>query len=497
MSLLQYLLLIPLAAAFAVPIFSKKFKVVGEALPAVATISLTAVSVIILSQTAAGRILTCKPGGHVSGLGIALAADGLSAMMLVAMNIVAFLVSVYSLDYMKRYTDTWKFYSLFMFMVSGINGVLVACDIFNMYVFLEIAAISGYFLVAFGVEAEELEAAFKYAVMGAVASAFILLGIAVLYSYASTLNMAGIAFFLSENRITKVVQFVSVLFFMGFGLKAALVPFHSWLPYAHSSAPAPVSAMLSGVSIKVLGLYALARILFNVLGVTPATAYILISLAVISMVVASILAFGQTDIKRLFAYSSISQVGYVALGLGIATPLSIFGAIFHLLNHSIFKSLLFLNSGAIERITGTRNLSEISSVTGRSPVTGYTGLTAAFSICGMPPLGGFWSKLIIILACIQANHPFLALSAALVSMLTLAYYFRALTPVLFGRCGTGLAPGGRISPVMAIPMVCLAVISVAIIFMLLPGFLNNALKDASLVLANGKEYSSMMIEALK
>jgi len=247
-------------------------------------------------------------------------------------------------------------------MLAGINGVLVAGDVFNLYVFLEIAAITAYFLVAFGIEPESLEAAFRYAVMGSVASVFILLGIALLYSYASTLNMADMAQVLAAKGPAKIILFVSALFLMGFGLKSALVPFHGWLPDAHPSAPAPISAMLSGILIKVLGIYALSRIFFNVLGMSGTILLIFMFLGALSMIVGVFLAYGQWDFKRLLAYHSISQVGYVVLGLGLATPLGVFGGLFHLFNHSVFKSLLFLNSGAVDYSTGTRDLRQMGGL---------------------------------------------------------------------------------------------------------------------------------------
>ncbi|MFA6078564.1 MAG: proton-conducting transporter membrane subunit [Candidatus Omnitrophota bacterium] len=499
MQLVPYVVVIPLTAAFLIPLVGKKIKLAGEILSGAATFLLLAVSFLIASSVITHKVLVYKVGNWAPPAGIPMVVDGLSAFMLVTVNIVAFMAAVYAIDYVKKFTDTWKFYSLFMLMLSGINGVLIAGDIFNMYVLLEIAAISGYCLVAFGTGPDELEAAFKYAVMGIVASAFILLGIAFLYSYTSTLNMADMASVLAAKEPARVMQFVSVLFIMGFGLKAALVPFHAWLPYAHSSAPAPVSAMLSGVSIKVLGIYALTRILFNIFGMTPAISSILIALAVISMLAGSVLAFGQSDIKRLFAYSSISQIGYIALGLAIATPLSLLGALFHLFNHSLAKSLLFLNSGSIERMTGTRDMNKMSGVLSTSPVVGYTGLVGAFSICGMPPLGGFWSKLIIILACLQAGHPVLAFIAILASVLTLAYYFKALSPVLFGRGRRDLnvAAGKRISFAMAAPVVILACLSIVSVAMLLPNPANVLLKDAVAILSSGKDYAGNIMGAFK
>ena len=198
--------------------------------------------------------------------------------------------------------------------------------------------------------------------------------------------------------------FAAAFFLLGFGLKAAIVPFHAWLPDAHPSAPAPISAMLSGLLIKVSGVYAMTRIFFNVFGLTPALTTVLTVLGIASIFVGAFLAIGQKDMKRMLAYSSISQVGYVVLGIGIGTPLGILGGLFHLFNHALAKGLLFLNAGSVQQATGTRNLDEMGGLAKRMPVTAATSLVGSLSIAGVPPLGGFWSKLIIIIALVQAGH---------------------------------------------------------------------------------------------
>lgn len=489
MNLVPCLILIPLGGAFFIPILGKKIKWLGGAVSIAASLLLAVISVKMLYMILRLKTLSYNVGSWTPPAGIELVVDSFGVFMLVTANAVALMVSLYSFDYVKKYTDTWKFHSLFLMMLTGINGVIISGDIFSLYVFLEMAAITGYFLVAFGTEAEDLEAAFKYAVMGIVASAFILLGIAFLYSYASTLNMADMAKVLAVSGKGDAVRFVTVLFLMGFGLKAALFPFHSWLPYAHSQAPSPISAMLSGVSIKVLGIYALARIFFTVFGTDERICGVLVVLGILSMCVGAFLALGQTDMKRLFAYSSISQIGYIALAFGVATPLAIIGGLFHLFNHSVFKSLLFLNSGAIENIYGTRDIRKISGVISACPVTGYTTLAGALSICGIPPLGGFWSKLIIIIACFQAARPGLAFTAIAVSALTLAYYFKALTPVLFGAAGPELSVAAgseaRMKPTagMNIAVIALAALVFLSAFALLPNPANRILNGAAYVLA--------------
>ncbi|MDY0231737.1 MAG: proton-conducting transporter membrane subunit, partial [Candidatus Saccharicenans sp.] len=222
-------------------------------------------------------------------------------------------------------------------------------------------------------------------------------------------------------------------FIMGFGLKAALIPFHAWLPDAHPSAPAPISAMLSGLLIKVSGIYALFRILYSVVGLSPALSRLLMALGIISVVVAAFLALGQKDIKRMLAYSSISQVGYIVLGLALGTPLGIAGGLFHLFNHATAKGLLFLNSGSIQHITGTRNLDELGGLGKKVPITSGTNLVGALSIAGVPPLAGFWSKLIIIIALVQAKAFGYALVAILASILTLWYYLLIQRKAFFGQ----------------------------------------------------------------
>ena len=225
----------------------------------------------------------------------------------------------------------------------------------------------------------------------------------------------------------------AVSFWLGFGLKAAIVPFHAWLPDAHPSAPAPISAMLSGVLIKVSGVYAITRIFLTVFGLTPALTSVLIVLGLVSMFVGAVIALGQNDIKRMLAYSSISQIGYVIVGIGVGTPLGILGGLFHLFNHAIFKALLFLNSGAIERATGTRSLDQMGGLAKRMPLTAATSAVGSLSIAGVPPLNGFWSKLMIIIALVQAKFYTAAVLAVLASVITLWYYLILQRRAFFGQ----------------------------------------------------------------
>lgn len=497
-NIIPLFVLIPLGSAFLISLLGRSFKKLADILAGLACLSLLAFSLFLaidMGKTP-NYILVYKTGGWVPPIGISMVADALTVFMLVTVNLVAFLISLYSIEYMKRYTDKWKFYTLFMLMITGINGVAITGDMFNLFVFLEIASISSYALVAFGTEAEELEASFKYAIMGSVASSFILLAIAFLYSYTSTLNMADMALVITEKGYSKLLSFVSVLFIMGFGLKAALVPFHAWLPDAHPSAPAPISAMLSGVLIKVLGVYALSRIFFNVLGTNATLLSILMFLGALSMLVGVLLAVGQWDFKRLLAYHSISQIGYVILGIGLGTPLGIFGGLFHLFNHSIFKSLLFLNSGAVDYALGTRDLNRMGGLKEKMPVTASTSLIASMSISGIPPFNGFFSKLIIILSCIQAGRLGYAFCAVAGSILTLASFTKVQKYAFFGALNKKWEKVKEVPFAMQTSMVVLAFICLAGGFLIAPGF-REFISSAADVLSGGKEYAASILRTLK
>jgi multicomponent Na+:H+ antiporter subunit D len=496
MNLVPFFVIIPLTGAFLIPLFGKRMKIFGELVSVTAALSLFILSIFTIFRVSAQKVLIHNVGGWAAPVGISMVVDGLSVFMLITVNLIAFLVAVFSVNYIKKYTDTWKFYSLFLLMLSGMNAVLIAGDLFNLYIFLEVAAIAAYSLVAFGTGSVELEASFKYAVMGIVGSSFILLGIAVLYSYTSTLNMADMALGIANSGGAKIIPFVSVLFLMGFGLKAALVPFHAWLPDAHTSAPTPISAMLSGVLIKVLGIYSLLRIFFNILGVDDKILSILMFLGTVSILVGVILAVGQWDFKRLLAYHSISQIGYVMLGVGLGTPLGIFGGLFHLFNHSIFKSLLFLNSGAVDYSVGTRDLHEMGGLKEKMPVTANTNLIASMSIAGIPPLNGFFSKLIIILACIQANHFGYAFLAVLGSLLTLASFMKVQRYAFSGSLNKKWQNAKEVPIAMRLAMIVLAIICVTGGLLAMPAFA-YFIRSAAEVLMRGADYANSIMGVIK
>ena len=476
---------LPLIVAGLLPLAGKLSRRVLPDLLANATLAgLLAYAAVAGRALIAGGPVLQQSSWLGEAVNIRLALDAFSLIMLVAIALVGLAASLFSIDYMEHYGAKANYYALYLVMIAGMNGLVLATDLFGVYIFLEVAAIASYALVAYGLGHDELEAAFKYLMLSVVASAFLLGAIAVIFGMTGSLDFAAVAAALRELNAGTALGIASAFFLLGFGLKAALVPFHAWLPDAHPSAPAPISAILSGLLIKVSGVYALTRIFLNVFGLTPALSTVLMWLATISVVVAAFLALGQKDMKRMLAYSSISQVGYVVLGIGIGTPLGIAGGLFHLFNHALAKGLLFLTSGSVQQATGTRDLDKMGGLAKRMPVTATTNLIGSLSIAGVPPLNGFWSKLLIIVALVQAGHPVFAIIAVLASVLTLWYYLLLQRKAFFGKLNEAWS-GVKEAPFwMTLATVLLALLCVGI-GILFSSTVSTWIRPAADVLADG------------
>lgn len=501
--LLPAFIVIPLITAFILPLFGAKGKNAATILANAVTIILLILAIVVISS---GQTVMYQVGKWTIPLGINLVLDGLSSLMLLAIGVVAAAAMLFSARYMERYTGKAKYLSLFLLMIAGMNGVVLSGDVFNLFVFLEIASIASYALVGFGCEHEELEAAFKYMVLGSVGSVFILFAIALIYGNTGALNMAYISQAIQNSGLNAGLSFALALFIVGFGLKTALVPFHAWLPDAHSSAPAPISAMLSGIIIKTLGVYALARVVFNVFGVSVSIGWLLVGLGLLSMVAGAFLAIGQLDIKRLMAYSSVSQIGYVILGIGLGAVLiakgadsfwiylALLGGLFHLVNHAVYKSLLFLTSGSIEMATGTRQLDKMGGLAERLPYTRATCTLASASIVGIPPFSGFWSKLILVIAAVQVQY-WIAAVIVFVSLCTLIMYLKVQRYAFLGELPDNLRQIKENKGSMLAAMVFLACLAVAmgLLLALVPSLRSHILDPAVKVLADGLQYSANII----
>jgi multicomponent Na+:H+ antiporter subunit D len=507
--LIPLFVVIPLAGAFLIMIIGRFIEEFNKYFTSLILLFLACLSFYFLFTTGE-KTFVYKVGGwepiNNIPIGIYMVMDAFSVIVVCIINLIGFLSAFYSISYIKRYTAENYFYSLFCLMIGGMNGVVLSGDLFNIFVFLEISVISSYALVAFGVESNELEASFKYQVLGGLASFLILFGIGFIYWETKTLNIADIKAAFGSNYNKTTYLFIQILILSGFGLKAAIIPFHAWLPDAHSSAPSPISAMLSGIFIKAVGIYVIIRLFFNMFALSEGMAFLITTLGTVSMVIGVFLAIGQWDIKRLLAYHSISQMGYVVMSVGIGmillsrgtkpeiASLAIAGGIFHLVNHAAFKGLLFLNAGAIEYTTGTRNLKEMGGLAKTMPVTSATSFIASMSISGVPPFNGFFSKLLIIVAAIMARFYLFALLAVIVSIITLASFLKFQRYAFNNKQKTDKNQNVREVPFpMVFSMIILSVICVVLSLLVIPDIRDAIITPAINILTDPAKYSTSIL----
>ena len=400
-----------------------------------------------------------------------LTVDALASVMLLCIGIV---LSISLLVANSLLTDTeqkFNFINLLLIILCGMNGVVMATDVFSLFVFMEITSVVSFILVAFKRNSEGFEAAFKYLILSGIATVLILSAIALILFAAGGTSFKEVQVALSASPHNLLIIFAIGIFICGLFVKGGLMPFHAWLPDAHSAAHSAVSILLSGVQIKVLGAYVLLRLITSVFGFTHSITQILMVVGLISIIFGALAALGQNDFKRMLAYSSVSNMGYIVLGFGCGTALAIGGALFHLFNHAVFKSLLFANAAAVESRTGTRDMDKMGGLAERMPVTGLTSILGSLSAAGVPPLAGFWSKLIIVIALWVAGYRAYAVMAVVGSIITLAYLLSMQRRVFFGKIAEGFKEIKEANFGLILPAVILAsiIVGVGLIFPFVSG----------------------------
>ena len=418
----------PLLAAFLV-LLTRKYKIILATASIITSIVFT---LTLSSRVLSGDKVTYHLGGWRGPLGISLVVDELSLFFSLIVLGLGLLVIVYSMPE-RNYGRTYYF--LLLISLSSMIGVIYTADIFNMYVFYELLSLAVYLLIAYPKTGVTLKASFNYLIMGGVGLSFFLLGIGFLYAMTGTLDIFHIAERLPAafNSSTRMVLMSFVLIAIGMGIKIAVFPLHGWLPDAHSMAPSPVSALLSGVTVKI-GIYCLIRVVYTVFSteifLLISSHNILMVLGVVSLLFGASMALAQKDLKRLLAYSTINQLGIVLIGLGIGTELGLTGALFHVLNHTIMKSALFFCAGIMIAETGTRDVKGLSGFGRQQPAITFSFAIASLGMIGIPPINGFVSKWMICLAAVEAGYVVLVVIILMSSAIAAAYYFRVIQ-VLF------------------------------------------------------------------
>ena len=374
--------------------------------------------------------------------GFPLAVDNLALIMLFVIGIVALVSLLTAQDTLAGEKQKFNFINLLLVALIGMNATVLVTDIFSLYVFIEVTAMASFILIALEKGKFAIEGAFKYLMLSAIASVFMLTSVAFLLLTAGDISFAAVHHVLTNVPGSFFLKLAVGLFLCGLLIKSGVVPFHGWLPDAYSAAPSCVSVLLAGTVTKISGVYILLRLFSSVFTLTPALQNVLLFAGAISIVFAALAALTQDDFKRMLAYSSSSQVGYIILAFGCGTPLAFVGAVFHFFNHAIFKTLLFVNAASLEKRFGTTDINQLEGLGEKCPVTSVTSLVAMLSTAGIPPLSGFWSKLIIVMALFSKGRFIYAGTALIASIITLAYFLSLERRIFFNKGKPAPAAGG-------------------------------------------------------
>ena len=421
--------LVPLTGAALAALLGLFHRGAPRVVAIVATSVAAALAVTGLVGSLDRGVLRHELGGWPPPLGIEYVLDPLAGFVAVVVAVMGLIVVLYpprpgfGLVPPKQH----PLYALVLLLLGGLLGVAMTGDLFHLFVFLEIYAIASYALVALGGPRATF-ASLRYLIFGTIGSGFYLLGVGFLYFMTGTLNMADMAERLGPVLDNQTVVAGLVLIVVGLAIKMALFPLHIWLPEAHSYAPPSVAALLAAVQVKVAA-YALIRILFDVFGfqvvvVDLPVADLLVWFSAAGIVFGSVLAIAQTDFKRMLAYSTVAQLGYIGVGIGLANPLALVGALLHVLNHAVMKGCLFLVAGGISQQTGLRDIPSMRGLARRMPITGVAITLAALSMVGVPPTAGFFSKWYLLLGSLDAGRPLIAVVIGASSLLTLWYFLK-------------------------------------------------------------------------
>jgi len=426
-------------------------------------------AVIILAQVMREGPIRYHLGGWAPPLGIELAIDSFNGFVLVTILLLAAATAVYarrSVEHEIGPEKTVSFYVLFQLLVTGLVGMTITGDIFNLYVFLEISSIAAYTLIASARKPRSYLASFNYLILGSIAGGFILIGTGNLYAATGALNMLDMARLLPASFELATVHAGFLFLVIGYSIKAAFFPLHIWLPDAYAESPSAVTILISTVMSKV-SVYALLRIIFTIfttayiIDVFPVTGFILF-IATVAMIAGAVLAIAQSDLKRMLAYSSVSQIGYIMFALGVANQVALEGGILHILGHAVMKGCLFMVAGLIIYRVGTSRLSDLEGIAKVMPISCAAFALAGASMIGIPPTIGFMSKYYLVLGALEAGHWAYAAILLLGSLLAVGYIWRFIEIAYFRgnrdggrRARTLEAPASMLAPMVVLALLCL------------------------------------------
>ena len=425
-------LLLPLLTAI-VCLFFKNNRQAQHFVSVSGSVLLLASAVWLLSLVREHDILVTQIAGWRAPFGISLVVDMFSVIMLIVSAFVALLANIYSIKSITGRRKQLGYFVFFHFLMMGINGAFLAGDIFNLYVWFEVLLMASFVLLSLGNEKEQLIGAVKYMLLSFVASTFLLTGIGMIYAISGTLNMADLAVFVQENKDNSLITVAAMMIMLPFAVKAALFPVYFWLPASYPSPPIAVVAFFSGLLTKV-GVYALIRF-FTLIFIQDVnyTHTILLYAAAFTMFSGVLGAISMNGMRRILSLHIVSQIGYMIMGLALFTPLALAGALFYIVQHIIVKTNLFMITGVVEKIKGTSELKQIGGLYKKFPWLSLLFIISALSLAGLPPLSGFWAKLVLIKAGFEEHAYFVVVIALVTSLLTLFSMTKIWINVFWGE----------------------------------------------------------------
>ena len=424
-----------------------------------------AIAINLWLQVDAQGVISYAMGSWAPPWGIEYRVDRLSSFVLVLVSGMAAVVLPYSRASIEReipHELHYLFYAMFGLCLTGLLGITITGDAFNIFVFLEISSLSTYVLVALGRDRRALRASFQYLIMGSIGATFIVIGIGFLYLMTGTLNLADMAVRIAAVDSSRPVLVALAFLTVGITLKAALFPLHQWLPNAYTYAPSAVTAFVASTSTKV-SLYVLIRFYFTVFGETLVferlpLPQIMLVLSLLALFVANFIAIFQNNLKRMFAYSSVGQIGYITLGLALGSSKGLEASIMHLLNHGVAKGAIFLLVGGIVASMTTRQgippaptLDRLAGLSRQMPLTSFGIVIAGLSLIGVPGTAGFITKWYLVTAAMEGERWWLAGAVVASSLLSLTYVWRFVEVAYFRHAPPGQASSGEVSVAFLLP----------------------------------------------
>ena len=487
-------ILVPLATAIAC-LATRRHRRLQRGLSVFGSTGLLVAAAALLHQVSSQGIQVMHGGGWPAPFGITLVADLLAAIMVLLTGITGLAVGVYVQGSLDERREAHGFHALYHLLLMGVSAAFLTGDLFNLYVSFEIMLMASFVLLALGGERAQLEGSVKYVTLNLISSALFLAAVGVLYGMAGTLSMADLARG-TPNAPPDLVALLAVLFMVAFGIKAALFPFFFWLPASYHTPPIAVSAVFAGLLTKV-GVYALIRAFTLIfVGDTAFTHTILLVAAALTMLTGVLGAAAQMEFRRVLSFHIVSQIGYMVMGLGLLTPLGLTGSVFYLMHHIVVKTNLFLVGGIVRRLGGSYALGSLGGLYRSHPGLALLFLVPAFSLAGIPPLSGFWGKMILVKAGLEAEAYTVTSVALVVSLLTIFSMTKLWNEAFWKDPPDGETPAPQPVPLSMIgPVVGLAAITVAVGLGAGPMF--DLASRAAEQLADPTQYVAAVLESPK